>query len=1342
MAAEAAENLAAENPCCATWKRRYSKLEEKRNALRQAVNLLNKQIDKIQTENLNLKKGYEEEMAQAENEKEQKEKLMLSLENEISKLKSEISLLQQKEGSNSHEKDEELKHLKDCVSERDEEIRQLKELSQKEKRRVDAEKKKAEVEKKKAAEALKQVKSEKGKIDEERRLACIEVKKAEEYRIQLESLKKEINETKSKLICETVRFEEARKKSEAEKRNVMQVRKRADSAMAEADKQRKLAEANEKKAREEKSRVENLSQQLDEARQRNEELQKEIDQLVMHRHTSKAPHDQPDKRRDVTIENEKVKLLNKRLKFEKSRVKHAKQVAKLEERRNKILQQELGHWKLEFIHFSQRLFALDKYFSPGNEGIDGLKKAGNFTDMRGLNLKDKVVGLEPFPEYPRSENQLFKPSRMAASDLRNLEEPGSLIPSSGPNSIKSISGIDSKLESLLGGSNQKMLQSSAINSSTTSFFDGQLVGSQERGATSVSTSTKFLEENMNALPTVSRMLGEVTTMRCNDGMVAENSVRSSSGVDGVGSGDGHDRKRKTLPDTVESIEPLYSENKKLQLIEERLAVLHGMLRKHMKEPSEEAKYVEKELQGGSYTERNRLSKKRKASHESPKHSSGNGRRKKKGKTKTIFSEDSNIGRPAGNLKGNDGPCRDNVIDSVAGDLQETGSFEEIGDYLKLLELDDATAEERYRMAIEMPLSPTLPDIELQDISAVESGNFNPLIEESFCGGLSNTKENKVSSSSFDVVNMEINLNSLNHDAPGTPCGSLLQKSVHRGENHANTFCKGMEMGKPCNKQTGDSGTEAEMSTLPIAGDKWDKYILEDVLGSAFGIIPKQCVIFSDMDNTSISRIFCAASACMVRCSLDTQTEWVVLEILHALEMEERLSSKEKACVFVSLLLLNFSVAIVDKSGEFWHKDLLPCLDSLAGQMRQVMQNVEARNLFIKLCCFREVLRLIKDFLMEGRVVVCTDISSKSLFEGDPRINNILLDGVNITTSLGGASALQLVAGSIVLASICAVVDDIGFICEVSYSLLHMQRHDMQVLLTILHIFAHLGGEKMFTLKAYSLTTTILKLIVTFLERGSPSAAQASCSVLFTCGRCPFYQDVASLDDVISLLLEKIETYVPPGDVRQDIIESASLLSSSSLPQESSAMESLICEEDPCAHGVKCDPSCCLMKFEMPASQSHAVINHTFCDIIDVLSLVELLARNLSWEWTYEKIALRLLEMLETPTLGTLNLSVVILLGQLGRLGVDAGGFEDKGVDHLRRKLSAFLSQEPNIVGLPIQIATVNVLLGLLSLEFVKVVQGEPIMFTAVPNKSATVDLIRNWFCRLSKEQQALSLSLL
>ena len=58
-----------------------------------------------------------------------------------------------------------------------------------------------------------------------------------------------------------------------------------------------------------------------------------------------------------------------------------------------------------------------------------------------------------------------------------------------------------------------------------------------------------------------------------------------------------------------------------------------------------------------------------------------------------------------------------------------------------------------------------------------------------------------------------------------------------------------------------------------------------------------------------------------------------------------------------------------------------------------------------------------------------------------------------------------------------------------------------------------------------------------------------------------------------------------------------------------------------------------------------------------------------------------------------------------RLGVDSGGYEDAGVENLRCNLSAFLSRDATMkAGLPIQIATVTALLGLLPLNFETLVQ--------------------------------------
>lgn len=95
-----------------------------------------------------------------------------------------------------------------------------------------------------------------------------------------------------------------------------------------------------------------------------------------------------------------------------------------------------------------------------------------------------------------------------------------------------------------------------------------------------------------------------------------------------------------------------------------------------------------------------------------------------------------------------------------------------------------------------------------------------------------------------------------------------------------------------------------------------------------------------------------------------------------------------------------------------------------------------------------------------------------------------------------------------------------------------------------------------------------------------------------------------------------------------------------------------------------------------------------------------------------------------------------------RLGVNACGYEDKEVESLRSKLSAFLRWDTTTrAGLPTEIAIVSALLGLLSLDFKQIIQINTKRPT-IASQSVPADHIRKWFSSLSKENQALSFSLL
>jgi hypothetical protein len=79
---------------------------------------------------------------------------------------------------------------------------------------------------------------------------------------------------------------------------------------------------------------------------------------------------------------------------------------------------------------------------------------------------------------------------------------------------------------------------------------------------------------------------------------------------------------------------------------------------------------------------------------------------------------------------------------------------------------------------------------------------------------------------------------------------------------------------------------------------------------------------------------------------------------------------------------------------------------------------------------------------------------------------------------------------------------------------------------------------------------------------------------------------------------------------------------------------------------------------------------------------------------------------------------------------------------LRCNLSVFLSRDATRkAGLPIQIATVTALLGLLPPDFETLVQRN-VKIQATASQSVLADSVRKWFSLLSKEQQDLSLKLI
>lgn len=493
--------------------------------------------------------------------------------------------------------------------------------------------------------------------------------------------------------------------------------------------------------------------------------------------------------------------------------------------------------------------------------------------------KKSLSSLEPHQMHLQKEKDTSKLcyTCITGSVPRQSEDLISPMPSfSGANCCECISGIVSKdfrLESLLGDSRRKMLKSSAINSISASFSDAQLVGSQERGALSVTTSSKMIEEGLNGEPTDSCMprVGKRKTCNGNHAVVAENSVRSplKFGEDDYGSAPS--QKRKRTADAMESIASLW---KLHQQMEERISDLHDTLNKKVVKCSKNASYFAPDPQEITYSNQNKLCKKRKTSHrESEGICNLSDKNELMVATKSDVKVHEEASRPASQHATNLDKHLEMPIEGVS-DI----------DYMKLLDMDDPADEERYRAAIAMPISPTLPVIpfKVKDRDTVD--DIKSLHQEKIKSCLSNEKKNPGLLSCSDVTNMEINSNGVNRDVLGTSHYSLL----HENERPVDSF---FQEGEFRNDQ--DLGLGHEIVIRSLHGSRNEVVEMsESALEIASDSLSNHFIVVHDIqDNNSISRVFCATRTCLTRCSLATHKGSGLLLIFHALKMEGNLLPK-------------------------------------------------------------------------------------------------------------------------------------------------------------------------------------------------------------------------------------------------------------------------------------------------------------------------------------------------------------------------------------------------------------------------------------------------------------------
>ncbi|XP_058743054.1 uncharacterized protein LOC131615890 isoform X2 [Vicia villosa] len=285
--------------------------------------------------------------------------------------------------------------------------------------------------------------------------------------------------------------------------------------------------------------------------------------------------------------------------------------------------------------------------------------------------------------------------------------------------------------------------------------------------------------------------------------------------------------------------------------------------------------------------------------------------------------------------------------------------------------------------------------------------------------------------------------------------------------------------------------------------------------------------------------------------------------------------------------------------------------------------------------------------------------------------------------------------------------------------------------------------KFFVMDTFGLMVIVLKSLIMSPEGESLSDVTASClpstnprhTEFCTNVSCPFLERDESIDGIANLLLEEINNCWFQGIKQVDLSDSGLMPGNGNVRQWSKG------EGDQCATNKNNDVSSCLRNCSVSDTRPHALKNAILCRLSDIASLVELVANKMSWHWTDIKLVPQLLNMLDTCVEEKIVIVIIVLLGQLGRIGIDNGGYEDRGVENLRCNLFAYLCRFSSTKAtLSVQIATVNILFGLLptGLETLFLTNISPSAYSKTV--SDNVETLRKWFFGLGQEDQQVLLS--
>ncbi|CAM0882880.1 unnamed protein product [Alopecurus aequalis] len=1296
------------NPCCAKLWKKYQQVEKGRTMLREGVKLLNIEVDKLRNEISSLTEVCKEERLRADSAeaaRETESDARDTLEKEVIELKAENSALRQTQ--NISKNDNELLR----ISELEEENRRLKQALGEEKSKTDSEKKKVDEARRKTSEAQKLLKSETNKSEEYKRLVDTERKVANDWKVSCEKIRIGANETKLQLSAQIQKTGEAYKKAEAEKQKAAREKKCADSEKMLAEKNKKLIEVERKKVMEEKSRSDHLLAQLGEQKKLNENLQVSIeaqrknvtweknraDQLLQKLEEERKRGEYLQRKSDDfgaardkisfgkdgkqsvdgATESAFIKLLKEKLKRKKDQLKHLKSESKLD---RALIRRELQLLKQDWMQPLTRFNRLDDYLAGGVEDVHVLTR---------LKRPRKVLDLE-------HSQQALLPHNPVPAPYFGLQ--AEMVPfTSAPREYASYQLPRESCTRPISGTRKKQ-------SSTTPELPPKNCSTRkqdDRALLKISGHSSRRKASKPSFPGGTE--------------VADQMLKGG-------------RKRKRTKNTVESLPHDATTSDNLAFNVDRSCLQQG----NNAMPCMSIDGLQNNWRKGPVV------------------------------IDRSFSGCAKVPSPgAGNA------CERSKFDSLL-------SFEKLikGDCLKLLNLDNDADEEKYRKAIETPLSPDVPIV----LPTITRRHMSPdLVDGNNDRYDKNCPASGLDGNLREVQNLSQNgrfQSTSSRTEHGGGVMDLYANGKSTAADHVSYNAKSVDVSATASLRSVSHGNEASNAIVSLAVES-DNAIGPRFSENANAILhlckevpnksrPNQiCTASSDpemQDNVGLSKAQTAQPINLTsdgvngHChgagtySLDfvgvtSSKRSSILNLVHYWEALISEASKLPQDVFVDGSLLErvsteplllpeervpfiFSLLLWDARKLTSDPVADQCIASSAFSMT-VKPYMETRLGFLKSSQLDILVSLIEDFIVNKEVVIC-DITGVRNSDGSKYCH--LDEGTGMQVSTKPATIDQFISACILLASICAKVERVDVVLEVSYRILQTGKANLLWTMSALHVFGSVCGDKLLLVKSCNLLMTTIRLVVLLLESTDTSLHLVSSHIQSngptafpSCTHCLFDVDTVPIDVFISSLLDELDLCAPSGinhvKSNEAISKHSSHLGSSELP-------------------INCGEPCNISKQAKNSEGINYPAGRDLCYYTEIISLLELFGSYMSCEWTYTNVVVRLLMILESCTCEEYSAALLVLVSQLGRFFIDDVGYEMKSVIELRNKLSLLMGTSfARSRSILVQFSAVGALLSLLPLTFDKIVASP-----TGPLSSGLCVLqatqISEWFAQLSKENQS------